>query len=560
MVAAVVSRSVAGQANPRPRGIGYVSLPGVAWSRSWDVAGLRGRWEEGLKPYGRGVRTPRRVAGAGNLLRPGTVGARRLMLVGAAVGIALAVGLGWSGDLEGEVVTFESRPDLRPPAVSVEVPANTPRPPYTFVAPWRGEGQAGPMILDGHGEIVWFHPLPAQQEAMDFRVQRYRGRPVLTWWEGFVDEDGYGHGEYVIADRSYREIARLRPADGRLGDFHEFTLTPRGTALITAYRTLTRDLSQIGGSEHATVLESVVQEIDIATGRALLTWRALDHVDLAESHEEVPDGSDEAFDHFHVNSIEVDHDNNLLVSSRHTDTVYKVDRRTGEVIWRLGGQRSDFALGPGARFYAQHDARRQPNGDITLFDNSNPPQVRESSRALRLAVDESTMTVRLKQAVEHPLELSSESQGNMQAKAGGDMVVGWGSEPYVSRFSRTGVTQFSVRFPEDTDVYRAYQFPWNGRATGPPAVSVEVVNGQPVVYASWNGSTEVSKWQVLCGRRPDSLRPVASSPWEGFETAIETDARMPYYAVRALGSSGNRLATSEVVTTRSPHSPDRSQN
>ena len=479
------------------------------------------------------------------------------MLVGAAVAIALAVGLGWGGEPEGDVVRFESRPDLRPPAFSVEVPANTPGSDYTFVAPWRGEGQSGPMILDGQGEIVWFHRLPPQQEAMDFRVQRYRGRPVLTWWEGFVDEDGYGHGEYVIADRSYREIARLRPADGRLGDFHEFTLTPRGTALITVYRPLTRDLSRIGGSEAATVLESVVQEIHVATGRALLTWRALDHVDLAESHEEVPDGTDEAFDHFHVNSIEVDHDRNLLVSSRHTDTVYKIDRRTGAVIWRLGGQRSDFALAPGARFYAQHDARRQPNGDITLFDNSNPPQVRESSRALRLAVDESTMTVRLKQAVEHPLGLSSESQGNAQARAGGDLVVGWGSEPYISRFSRTGETQFSARFPEDTDVYRAYQFPWRGRGIGRPAISVEVVNGQPVVYASWNGATEVSSWQVLSGRRPGHLNPVASSPWEGFETAIETDVRMPYYAVRALGRSGTRLATSEAVTSRSSRSPDR---
>ncbi|MPZ62918.1 MAG: hypothetical protein GEU93_16830 [Propionibacteriales bacterium] len=266
-----------------------------------------------------------------------------------------------------------TRPDLEPPALSVETATADAASGYTFLAPWRGEGQAGPIIVDGRGELVWFRPMEGERMAMDFRVQRYQGRPVLTWWEGLFDENGYGRGAYVIADQSYREIARFRTGGGRPGDFHEYLITPRGTALVAIYRPVRHDLSSVGGRADGTVLESIVQEIDI------------------------------------------DHDGNLLISARHTDAVYKIDRRTGDVIWRLGGNRSDFTFDRrAARFFSQHDARRQPNGDITLFDNSNPPPVRERSRAIRLRLDPRTMTAHLVRAVAHPTGLSSVSQGNMQ--------------------------------------------------------------------------------------------------------------------------------------------------
>lgn len=475
--------------------------------------------------------------------------ARRLAVVGLSA--LLATGLAGDDVWEGTVAGFQSQPRLSPPTVTVKNPAPPGQSGYTFVAPWRGEGQAGPMILNRRGEMVWFRPAPPEQEAQDFRVQRYQGRSVLTWWEGYVDEDGFGHGEYVVADHNYREIARFRPADGRPGDFHEFVITPRGTALITVYRPVPYDLSSIGGPANGTLLEGIVQEIDIETGRVLLRWRALDHVKLTDSHEEVPSDPDDAFDHFHVNSIDIDHDGNLLVSARHTDTVYKIDRQTGEVIWRLGGKRSDFTFGPGARFFSQHDARRQPDGDITLFDNSNPPKVREVSRAIRLRIDEQRMTATLEKAVQHSLGLSSDSQGNMQTLPGGDIVVGWGSQPYFSRFDKSGETVFDARFPDDTDVYRTYQAPWSGRAPGRPAISVDVGDGGGLsVYASWNGATEVRRWQVLAGHHREDLHPVASAPWDGFESTIGAEGTHPYVAVRALGEGGSTLGTSRTLTLR----------
>ena len=119
------------------------------------------------------------------------------------------------------VWNFRSRPDLAPAAA--EVTGNASGPGYLFLALKEGAGEHGPMILDGRGQLVWFEKYIT---ARDFKVQRYRGRPVLTWWEGSV-VFGHGVGEYVIFDDSYREIARVRAGNGFRGDLHEFLITPR---------------------------------------------------------------------------------------------------------------------------------------------------------------------------------------------------------------------------------------------------------------------------------------------------------------------------------------------
>ena len=66
----------------------------------------------------------------------------------------------------------------------------------------------------------------------------------------------------------------------------------------------------------------------------------------------------EPWDYLHLNSIDVLPDGNLLVRVRHTFALYKLDRKTGKVIWRLGGKRSDFDMGPGTQFAWQHDGRQ----------------------------------------------------------------------------------------------------------------------------------------------------------------------------------------------------------
>jgi hypothetical protein len=125
----------------------------------------------------------------------------------------------------------------------------------------------------------------------------------------------------------------------------------------------------VGGPKDGRVAQGIVQELEIESGEVLFEWHSLDHVGIDETYAKVDQIPGPDLDYFHINSIEVDHDDNLIVSARSTFAVYKIDRETGEIIWRLGGKKSDFEMGPGTRFAYQHDARRQPDGTITIFDN-----------------------------------------------------------------------------------------------------------------------------------------------------------------------------------------------
>ncbi len=451
------------------------------------------------------------------------------------------------------VWAFRSRPDLSPPVLKVTTRARDTAPGYIFVAPKYGPGQDGPMILDNSGQPVWFRPLQNEDDvAMDFKVQHYRGEPVLTWAEDEVVQ-GQRLNEYVILDGSYHEVTRLRAGYGYLGDHHEFLITPQYTALITIYSLVSMDLSSVGGPKEGEVLDGIVQAVDIETGEVLFEWHSLDHAGLEESYSRPSTDQTEAFDYFHINSIEVDHDSNLLVSARNTSTVYKIDPMTGEVIWRLGGKKSDFEMGPGTRFAYQHDARRQPDGTITIFDNGGMHKD-EQSRSLVLELDEGEMTVSLVRKYAFPQGQFAATQGNMQTLPKGNVFVGWGSEPLFSEFSSNGELLFSANFPPEVESYRAFRFPWKGQPSDDPAMVAERGSDDKVtLYASWNGATEVDTWEVLAGPDPERLKPVGSVPRHGFETAITVGTAERYVGVQAKDSRGRVLGTSKATRPISVH-------
>jgi hypothetical protein len=438
----------------------------------------------------------------------------------------------------GSVRTFASRPDLHPPVVTVTKQAGQVGADNVFLT------LAGPLIVDNRGEPVWYLPLSGEGSA-DLRVQEYRGQPVLTWWEG-QNEPTFGEGEWVIADSSYREIRRVRAGDGYAADLHELVLTPQGTALVTAYTAGSADLTPVGGPANGPITDSVIQEVDVETGRVLFEWHARDHVPLDESYTQFSAGT--SFDFFHVNAIDVGDDGNLLVSARNSWTVYKVDRTSGAVLWRLGGKKSDFALGDGVRFAWQHDVRRQPDGAITLFDDEGAPPEAPQSRGIVLRVDESTWTASLVR--QYTRNLLASSQGDMQVLPNGDVLIGWGSLPNVTEFSPDGAVVFDAHFPATTQSYRAFRLPWRGRPGDPPSVAaVRATGGRLTVYASWNGATDVARWEVLGGSTGQTLRPFASADRTGFETAITTTAPPTLVAVRALDAAGHELGRSAPVRT-----------
>ncbi|MGH2904422.1 MAG: arylsulfotransferase family protein [Solirubrobacteraceae bacterium] len=477
---------------------------------------------------------------------------RRQLLRSAGIG---AAGLTFAGVL-GEIAygalsqrssppkppKWHTRPDLQIPSLTVTHREQGASSDPIFIAPYNAPvGQAGAVIVDDEGQAIWENPL-AGKVTTNFQVQSYRASPVLTWWEGKI-ELGHGVGEYVIADASYRTVRRVQAANGLRGDLHEFVITPHDTALLTSYLVTKADLSSVGGSKEGTIQDAIFQEIDLATGRLMLEWHSLDRVPLTESYTPVtPD-----WDFFHINSVDLDTDGNLLVSSRSTQTIYKLDR-SGKILWRLGGKRSDFEIGPGANFAWQHDARRQPDGTLTVFDNGATPAVEKLSRGLILDVDERAMTATLLHQYTHPKILAA-SQGSMQPLQNGNVFVGWGEIPRVSEFHRSGHMVFDAELGEKYESYRAFRLPWTGLPAEAPAIATTRDRDRLTAYASWNGATGVHSWQLLAGAQADALRPIAGTRSHGFESALDaTVAPGQQIAVQALGADGAPLGQSGTVT------------
>lgn len=455
---------------------------------------------------------------------------------------------------------FVTEPDLAAPRITVRrpgargtgsifltpLPSPVVHPGATNTVTLSPVGPGGPMILDDRGRLVWFRQLAPPDVAANLRVQRFRGRRVLTWWQGPVTAAAYGLGEAVIADSSYRTVRKVRAGNGYGMDIHEFTLTPEGDALFTIYQPVMVHLPGTPAEQRNLLLDAIVQEVDVATGLVVWEWHSLGHIPLSESYA-TPENS-AFYDAFHINSVQALRGGRILISARDTSAVYEIARAGSRILWTLGGKASDFRLGPGARFWFQHDAQLLPGGQLSVFDDeAGPPQKAPSSRALVLRLDMRRHRATVVRALHRSDDTSAQSEGSVQTLPGGGHFVGFGAQPWFAQFSASGRLLFDARLPEDDGSYRAYRFPWRARPTSKPVATARETPGGTDVYASWNGATDVARWQVLAGADAASLKVVGALPRTGFETRMPVAGPAPLYAVRALDGKGRVLGTSAGV-------------
>ena len=334
----------------------------------------------------------------------------------------------------------------------------------------------GPEILDRGGNVVWFHAIPQGLTAADFRTQNYRGQPVLTFWQG-TGFGGLSSGTDYIYNDHYQQIATVNAGNGLSADGHEFLITPWNTALILSYTTATANLTSIGGPADQTVINGVVQEIDIsdrqgavpveqrgprplqperaaAAGLAEHAVGLVPHQRRPPRHRRQPaDRRPRHLDHLQGQP-----------RSPATSSGSSAARTPASSSQAGPGQTLDDA---GEIFAWQHDPEALGDDRYTFFDNESAGTPEFAvSRAVTVKLDPRDRVATLIASDDQPEGLVRRSQGNAQTTGDGGLFVGWGALPYFSEFDPSGQLLFNAQFPTGVNTYRAYLLPWDHQPTG----------------------------------------------------------------------------------------------
>jgi hypothetical protein len=452
---------------------------------------------------------------------------------------------------------YRTRPEMDPPPVTVDAKGTMFN---GLLASAPDEGASGLLLSDTTGQPVWFKPAEPGHTVGDLHVATYRGKQVLVYFDG---TSGFGAGNYRgswhILNTSYEQIATVSAGNGASADLHDILLRSDGTAVVESYDPVIMNMSKYGGKSKATVLDCEIQQIDVATGEVLFEWHSLDHLSPSESYADLT-GS--VVDYFHANTIAADpqHPGNIIVSARHLSQVFSLSLKTGRIGWRVGGKHPTLKLTKGAidtvsvggqtlPFSYQHDARIQPDGTLTVYDNGNQRHP-GFSRAPTFTLNLKKHTVTEDNAAElrHQPDLYGDATGDAQRLPNGDVLVSWGTTGKATEYNAKKQVVAEIT---TSQTYRMLAAAWHATPTTRPALSVSV--GSPSradVYTSWNGATDVADWRILAGTDAKHLHPVATAKRSGFETAISIpiDSTTNYVQVQARSGTGAVLGTS--ITTQ----------
>jgi hypothetical protein len=394
------------------------------------------------------------------------------------------------------------------------------------------------LILDNQGEPVFYRQMPPGVVVTDFKKQP---NGLLTYWDAFLPG-------YRALDDTYTLTDTFTAGNGYKFDLHDIQILPNGHALSLIYDPEPVDMSQIvvGGVPTATVLGLVVQELDVDKN-VVFQWRSWDHFQITDSYEDL---TLPTVDYVHGNAVELDSDGNLLISSRHMSEVTKINRQTGDIIWRLGGKNNQFQFLNDTQMFAyQHDIRRLPNGHITLFDNHDR-FAPEYSRAVEYALDEVNKTATLVWQYRNTPDSKAAAMGSAQRLPNGNTVIGWGiGSPALTEVHPDGSKAFELAFQPYESSYRAFRFPWQGQPGWPP-LALALRQGKDTTLAfSWNGATDVSAYRLYAGMSADDVNTfLGTPPKTSFETRVDITSLVNdycYFRVAALNGKGAEVSFSK---------------
>ncbi|KAJ4298030.1 hypothetical protein N0V90_005929 [Kalmusia sp. IMI 367209] len=469
---------------------------------------------------------------------------------------------------------YKSRPDLAPPRLNITIPAaDNVEKGYLFVAPFagfpdtateqHGPRQAGPYIFRDDGDLIWSGYGIYSIWATNFQAAKWKGRDVLFSFEGDHNAGyGHGHGHTTILDQHYETTRELRAGNHKLTDKHEFHVVSDNTAVIQIYQPTPQNLTAYGASEEQQwIVNAIFQELDITTGKLLVEWASLDHVTPDEAILPINPGqagsgynSSDAWDYFHINSVDKNSDGDYIISARDACSVHKINGTDGSIIWRLDGKRSSFALGKNVTFCFQHHARFHPQlkseGEgnnieyISLYDNSAHGTEDGRGKEVATAPTSSGKIINLR----------SKSQGSTQLLPNGNVIVNWGSEGALTEYNSKGDVLFHTYMDSGylglgVENYRGFRYNWTGLPNEDPAIVALQNYVGTTVYVSWNGDTETRIWRFYALSREHGKRSfLGEASRKSFETSFKIPRKEVLHVVaEAVDANGGVLRTTGVA-------------
>lgn len=417
------------------------------------------------------------------------------------------------------------------PGISVTTPASGTAEGYIFTAPFYLSNFVAQFtyltILDNNGQPVYYSQQPGL--ATDFKVQP---NGLLTYYDA---------NAFHVMDSAYNIVDTIQAGNGYTNtDLHELLLTNDGHALFLIYDSHTEDLSQIvtDGNPATEVIGLIIQELDAAKN-VVFEWRSWDHFSLTDTYDPLPtsDINPAVLDYVHGNAIEIDHDGNLLLSSRNMSEITKIYTQTGDILWRLGGKNNQFTFanitGTYPYFGYQHDIRRLPNNNITIFDNRDylDPIF---SRAEEYQTDEISKVVTLTWSYQNDPNIYAFAMGDARRLSNGNTVIGWGFAPVVTEVRPDGSKAFELTYADPFISYRAFRLPWHGYPTAPPQLVRTSDGGGKHLIVSWNGATDIASYKIFGGVGPSPKNLVATISKTGFETTYDLSPDSPYCMYRVM--------------------------